>query len=69
MLNSSRRLGGSIGLAVLTTIAAAVGASDGPAALSLGYFRALLVGGGLIALCALLVPRPVIVPGSPGRSR
>jgi hypothetical protein len=60
MLNSSRMLGGSIGLAVLSTVAATV--TDGgsaPAALSDGYSTALLVGGALIAvgaLSALTVP-------------
>lgn len=61
MLNSSRQLGGSIGLAVLSTIAVAVtGAHADPGALSRGYSAALVVGGALIALgalAALLVPR------------
>lgn len=54
MLNSSRLLGGSVGLAVLSTIAATV-----TAALSDGYSTALLVSAALVAagaLSALAVP-------------
>ncbi|RSM69674.1 MFS transporter [Kibdelosporangium aridum] len=57
MLNSSRLLGGSIGLAVLSTIATTVTANTGnpqtTSALSEGYSAALLVGGALIAVGAL----------------
>lgn len=67
MLNSSRQLGGSIGLAVLSTIAVtATGTGSDPTALSHGYSAALLIGGALIAigaLSALLLPRPSTVEG------
>ncbi|GAB2693296.1 MFS transporter [Nocardia thraciensis] len=63
LLNSSRQLGGAIGLAVLTTVAAAVTSGEQtPEALSHGYRSALLLGAGLIVLgtaaVAVLVPRP-----------
>ncbi|MGW4070523.1 MFS transporter [Nocardia grenadensis] len=63
LLNSSRQLGGAIGLAVLTTVAAAVTGGDrSPQALSDGYSTALLLGAALIAVGALvagvLIPRP-----------
>ncbi|WP_280401575.1 MFS transporter [Nocardia carnea] len=62
LLNSSRQLGGALGLAVLTTAAAAVTAGDRtPEALSDGYATAFLLAGGLIAVgtlvAALLMPR------------
>ncbi|NKY59019.1 MFS transporter [Nocardia flavorosea] len=63
LLNSSRQLGGAIGLAVLTTVAAAVTGEDrSPQALSDGYSAALLMCAALIAagavVAGVLVPRP-----------
>ncbi|WP_280418114.1 MFS transporter [Nocardia carnea] len=62
LLNSSRQLGGALGLAVLTTAAAAVTADDrSPQALSDGYSTAFFLAGGLIAVgtvaAGLLIPR------------
>ncbi|WP_280494874.1 MFS transporter [Nocardia asiatica] len=70
LLNSSRQLGGAIGLAVLTTVAAAVtGDERSPQALSDGYSAALLLGAALIAVGAvvagLLIPRPERQPMTP----
>lgn len=63
LLNSSRQLGGAIGLAVLTTVAAAVTADERtPQALSDGYSTALLLAAALIAVGAvvagIVIPRP-----------
>ncbi|WP_280390195.1 MFS transporter [Nocardia wallacei] len=62
LLNSSRQLGGALGLAVLTTVAATVTGGDrSPAGLSDGYSTAFLLGGALIAvgtvIAGLLIPR------------
>ncbi|WP_067651928.1 MFS transporter [Nocardia harenae] len=61
LLNSSRQLGGALGLAVLTTVAATVTGDDrSTAALSDGYSTAFLLGGVLIAvgtvIAGLLIP-------------
>ncbi|WP_280345822.1 hypothetical protein [Nocardia abscessus] len=70
LLNSSRQLGGAIGLAALTTVAAAVTGDDrSPQALSDGYSMALLLGAALIAVGAVvagvLIPRPVKEQSAP----
>jgi len=65
LLNTARQCGGSIGLAVLVTVAAAVTGHQArpaaPAAVTAGYDRAFLISGILIALAALaaaaLLPR------------
>ncbi|MFF7943502.1 MFS transporter [Nocardia gamkensis] len=62
LLNSSRQLGGALGLAVLTTVAATVTGDDrSPAGLSNGYSTAFLLGGVLIAvgtvIAGLLISR------------
>ncbi|BDU06499.1 MFS transporter [Nocardia cyriacigeorgica] len=67
LLNSSRQLGGALGLAVLTTVAATVtGADHTPAGLSDGYSTAFLLGGALIAagtvIAGLLVSRTAAEP-------
>lgn len=67
LLNSSRQLGGALGLAALTTVAATVTGDDRSAAgLSDGYSAAFLLGGALIALgtviAGLLVPRAAVEP-------
>lgn len=61
LLNSSRQLGGAIGLAVLTTVAAAVtGDERTPQALSDGYSTALLLGAALIAVGAVVAG--IVIP-------
>lgn len=61
VLNSARQLGGSLGLAVLVTIAADVnGRTEGPG-LADGYTTALLVAAGLLAAGAVV--GAVILPG------
>ncbi|MFJ3494361.1 MFS transporter [Streptomyces sp. NPDC086091] len=68
LLNSARQCGGSIGLAVLVTVASTVtrhhddpAGAAGPAALTAGYARAFLVAGALMAVAAVaaavLLPR------------
>lgn len=62
LLNSSRQLGGALGLAVVATAAAAVTGSDrSPEALSDGYSTAFFLAGALIAagtvVAGLLIPR------------
>ncbi|MEV6121587.1 MFS transporter [Streptomyces sp. NPDC052077] len=53
LLNSSRQLGGCVGLAVLATVAAhRTGADTAPAALNEGYALALAVSAGLFVLAA-----------------
>ncbi|MER5770366.1 MFS transporter [Streptomyces sp. NPDC001985] len=60
LLNASRQCGGSIGLAVLSTLALSAGRASGNAggtaqeALAAGYGRAFLVAGGLLVAAALL---------------
>lgn len=61
MLNSTRQLGGSLGLAILVTIAASVtGSATDRQALSDGYSVALLLAGALLAAGALAAA--VILP-------
>jgi hypothetical protein len=67
VLNSSRMLGGSVGLAVLVTVAATVsaGIGGGRAALGAGYSYALVVSGALLivgVLLALVVRQSKAVP-------
>ncbi|MEV3963352.1 MFS transporter [Nocardia sp. NPDC050193] len=67
LLNSSRQLGGALGLAVLTTVAATVTGDDRtPAGLSDGYSAAFLLAGALIAvgtvIAGLLIPRMMADP-------
>jgi EmrB/QacA subfamily drug resistance transporter len=68
VLNSSRMLGGSVGLAVLVTVAATVSAGiggGGRAALGAGYSYALVVSGALLivgVLLALVVRQSKAVP-------
>lgn len=67
ILNSARQLGGSLGLAVLATIAAdTTGAATTPSALSDGYTTALRLGGALLIVGA--VAGTAIVPGATRRS-
>ncbi|MEU8133300.1 MFS transporter [Streptodolium elevatio] len=55
LMNSSRQLGGSIGLAVLATVAAhRTGTDTSPAALNDGYALALAVAAGLFVIAAVV---------------
>ncbi|MBO2451232.1 MFS transporter [Actinomadura barringtoniae] len=57
---TANQVGGSIGLAVLATVASATADGDSPAALASGYDRVFLMAAGLavaIALVSLLLPR------------
>ncbi|MFJ6074499.1 MFS transporter [Streptomyces sp. NPDC093065] len=69
LLNSARQCGGSIGLAVLVTVATTVTRDHadpaGPAGLTAGYGRAFLLAGILIAAAALA--SAVFLPKSPPR--
>ncbi|WP_435600977.1 MFS transporter [Streptomyces sp. C10-9-1] len=70
LLNSARQCGGSIGLAVLATVATTVtrhhADAAGPAGLTAGYARAFLVAGLLLALAA--VATAVLLPGRRARA-
>jgi predicted MFS family arabinose efflux permease len=57
LINTCRQCGGSIGLAVLVTVANTVARDRGglPAAITAGYDRAFLVAGTLIAISAVMV--------------
>ncbi|GAA1045050.1 hypothetical protein [Streptomyces murinus] len=75
LVNAARQIGGSLGLAILTTVAATQGASSAPAdrvhQLVTGYDRAFLVTTGFCAAAAVVAvfaPRahreePSTVPG------
>ncbi|MGY9067832.1 hypothetical protein [Streptomyces sp. CAS3] len=73
LINAARQIGGSLGLAILTTVAATQGASSAPAdrvhQLVTGYDRAFLVTTGFCAAAAaVFAPRahreePSAVPG------
>lgn len=67
VLNSSRQLGGVVGLAVLATVAAHVTGTDpSPAAAGAGYTTGFTLGGIFMfvaALCAFIVPRGGAAPG------
>ncbi|GAA2312199.1 DHA2 family efflux MFS transporter permease subunit [Streptomyces kunmingensis] len=56
LVNTSRTLGGSLGLAILSTVAASrsAGAAD-PAALTRGYAGAFLCGAGILVLAVLVL--------------
>ncbi len=56
MVNTSRTMGGSLGLAVLSTLAAArTGGADSPEALTEGYALAFRVGTGVLAGAVVLM--------------
>ncbi|MEU6393662.1 MFS transporter [Streptomyces sp. NPDC046939] len=68
LMNSSRQLGGCIGLAVLATIAAQhTGTATGPVALNDGYALGLVIAAALFALAAVvaIVALPRTRPASP----
>ncbi len=77
LVNTSRQVGGGLGLAVLITLATQrsshlIGSGvDVPQALTDGFRLAYLIGGGLAGVAALLtftsLPAPVTAPGSAGR--
>lgn len=69
LVNTSRQLGGALGLAVLVTVAASVGGASDAESVLPGYRAALLVSAGLVAVAvviALLLPRPVAVDDGVG---
>ena len=56
LVNTSRTMGGSLGLAVLSTVATArIGGGDSPETLAAGYGLAFRTAAGILVLCALLV--------------
>ncbi|MCM2394152.1 MFS transporter [Streptomyces albipurpureus] len=62
LLNSSRQIGGSLGLAILVTVAASVGGTGGgAAALANGYSTAYWVCAGLLVVACLVAV--VLLPG------
>jgi hypothetical protein len=61
LVNSSRQIGGSLGLAVLATVAAHAAGGDDPRSLASGYATALGVAGGLLAVAALSAA--LLLPG------
>ncbi|MGH3309245.1 MAG: MFS transporter [Streptomyces sp.] len=68
LVNTSRTMGGSLGLAVLSTVATArIGNGDSPATLAAGYGLAFRCGAGILMLCAILIllalPRAEREPG------
>jgi hypothetical protein len=65
LVNTSRTMGGSLGLAVLVTVAASHTAGEtSPAALASGYALAFRVGAATLVACALLmrVTLPAVRP-------
>ncbi|MCS0639601.1 MFS transporter [Streptomyces sp. LP05-1] len=67
LMNTARQMGGGLGLAVLSAVAAT---STGAAALTHGYARALLVAAALALLAgalALFMPRPAAAAAPAGR--
>ncbi|WP_078875134.1 MFS transporter [Streptomyces sp. NRRL F-5053] len=55
LFGTGRTMGGALGLAVLSTVAAARTAGPGPAALATGYRAAFLAGAGILAASVLFV--------------
>lgn len=71
LANTSRTVGGSLGLAVLSTVATArIQGAGTPEALASGYGLAFRTATGILVICALLVlfamPRPEREPGESG---
>ncbi|WP_245665661.1 MFS transporter [Nocardia sienata] len=74
VFNSSRQLGGCVGVAVLATVAASrTGTATDPVALSSGYARALLISAAVFGLAAVVaavvLPRGAASGGDDGPSR
>jgi sugar phosphate permease len=74
LVNTSRQFGGSLGLAVLATVASQTTSGHGRAALTSGFHHAFLLGaafaaaGAVVALVGLRERRAVDVPASAGSS-
>ncbi|MGK5501474.1 MFS transporter, partial [Streptomyces sp. URMC 125] len=66
MVNTSRTMGGSLGLAVLSTVAAGRITGDAPEALAPGYALAFRTGSAVLAGCLLLIL--LTLPGEGRRS-
>ncbi len=72
LLNTTRQVGGAIGLAALATVAttrshAMLASATPPAALTAGYARALMAGAAIVALAAaasFLLPAPSRTPAA-----
>ena len=70
LVNTSRIMGGSLGLAVLSTVAASRITGDAPSALAPGYALAFRTGAAVLACCLLLIL--LTLPGEgrrPARTR
>jgi MFS family permease len=72
LLNTSRQVGGALGLAILATVAATHHAGD-HATLTAGFRAAFGIGAAIFAATALtgaaILPRHIAAPGQPAQDR